>query len=41
MAELFVVLRERRWGESVLLGGGSVLGGLIAMAMGLATGGQP
>jgi hypothetical protein len=34
-------LRERRWGEAVLLGGGSVLGGLIAMAMGLQIGAQP
>ena len=42
MAELFVVLRGRRWGEAVLLGGGSVLGGLIAMATGLAIGeGRP
>jgi CrcB protein len=41
MAELFVVLRECRWSEAVLLGGGSVLGGLIAMAMGLAMGAQP
>ena len=41
IAELFVVLRERRWAEAVLLGGGSVLGGLTAMATGVAIGGQP
>jgi CrcB protein len=41
MAELFVVLRERHWAEAVLLGGGSVLGGLIAIGMGLAIGAQP
>lgn len=39
MAEVFAVLRERAWGETLGLLGSSVVGGLLAMELGLAIGG--
>ncbi|WP_411867587.1 FluC/FEX family fluoride channel [Vulcanococcus limneticus] len=41
MAELRAVLAARHWREAGLLAGGSVAGGLAAMAAGLALGEQP
>lgn len=41
MAELRGVLAARHWREAGLLAGGSVAGGLLAMAAGLALGEQP
>jgi len=38
MAELHTVLRERHWSEALLLVGGSVLGGLLAIKTGLLLG---
>ena len=39
MAEVFAVLRARAWGETLGLLASSVLGGLLAMELGLAIGG--
>jgi fluoride ion exporter CrcB/FEX len=41
MAELHTVLRQRHWREALLLGGGSILGGLLAIKTGLLLGGRP
>jgi fluoride exporter len=41
MAELHSVLRARHWREALLLGGGSILGGLLAIKTGLLLGGRP
>ena len=41
MAEVFAVLRERAWGETLGLLASSVLGGLLAMELGLAIGQRP
>jgi fluoride ion exporter CrcB/FEX len=38
MAELFVVLQAREWGQSFWLVASSVVGGLAAMELGLALG---
>ena len=40
MAELDQVLRRRHWREALLLGGGSVLGGLLAIKTGMVLGGS-
>ncbi len=41
IAELHAVLRQRRTAEALLLVGISVIGGLLAMALGLSLGGEP
>ncbi|WP_043368797.1 CrcB family protein [Cyanobium sp. PCC 7001] len=41
VAELYVVLCQCHWAEAVLLASGSVLGGLLAMQLGLFIGGLP
>ena len=41
MAELYGVLLQRHWREALLLLGGSVLGGVLAIKLGLVLGASP
>jgi CrcB protein len=41
MGEVHTALRQHHWGEASLLGGGSVLAGLVALKLGLLLGRNP